>query len=93
MEHGQGDSGGVSIPPASLGILSTYPRLQLPDEIVLFDVPSAVGLWTEFWHGKLSFQTLAHDGSHELEPLWRQCTMGTPLQQEAAFCRFNGVFG
>ena len=86
MEHGQGDSGGMSIPPASLSILSTYPRLQLPDEIALFDVPGTIGLWLEFRHGELGFQAYGHDGSHELEPLLRQCTMGTSLEQEAAFC-------
>ena len=86
VEHGQGDSGGACIASSSLGTLAIHPRLQFPDQIILFDVPGTVGLWPEFRHGELSFQADGHDGSHELEPLWRQCTMGTSLEQEAAFC-------
>ena len=86
VEHGQGDSGGVRVAPSPLGTLAIHPRLQFPDQIILFDVPGTVGLWPEFRHGELSFQADGHDGSHELEPLWRQCTMGTSLEQEAAFC-------
>ena len=86
VEHGQGDSGGVRIAPSSSSTLPIHPRLQFPDQTILFDVPGTVGLWPEFRYGELTFQADGHDGSHELEPLWRQCTMGTSLEQEAAFC-------
>ena len=69
VEHGQSDSGGVSIAASPLGTLPIYPRLQLPDKIGLFDVPCAVGLRPKFGNWDLGVQTHGHDGSHELQPV------------------------
>ena len=82
VEHGQGDSGGACIASSSLGTLAIHPRLQFPDQIILFDVPGTVGLWPEFRHRELSFQADGHDGSHEWSRSGDNARWGRPLSRK-----------